>query len=106
MYNCRLFRQGNYGYWSSWYGLWRFDGEASSNNFKNIYVLSREDIILSKIGRYSEIDIEDISIMIGDVDKNLLSGLIDMVITRKNMSDRVKQVFVKNIGLFRERFNV
>jgi|LSQX01.3.fsa_nt_gb acetyl-CoA carboxylase beta subunit len=44
--------------------------------------------------------------MIGDVDKNLLSGLIDMVITRKNMSDRVKQVFVKNIGLFRERFNV
>ena len=76
------------------------------NNFKNIYVLSREDIILSKIGRYSEIDIEDISIMIGDVDKNLLSGLIDMVITRKNMSDRVKQVFVKNIGLFRERFNV
>lgn len=106
MYNCRLFRQGKYGYWSSWYGLWRFDGEASSNNFKNIYVLSREDIILSKIGRYSEIDIEDISIMIGDVDKNLLSGLIDMVITRKNMSDRVKQVFVKNIGLFRERFNV
>src|SRR5690348_10988898 len=27
-------------------------------NFKNVYVLSREDIVLSKIGRYSEKDVE------------------------------------------------
>lgn len=82
------------------------DRAVKIDNFKNIYVLSREDIIISKIGRYSKIDIEDISTMIRDVDKNLLSGLIDAVITRKNMSDRVRQVFVKNMELFRERFNV
>ncbi|NMB97647.1 MAG: hypothetical protein GYA02_13730 [Clostridiaceae bacterium] len=76
------------------------------DKFKNIYVLSREDIILSKVGRYSEIDIEDISIMIKSADKKLLANLIEKVMTRENLSERVKQVFSQNISLFRERFDV
>ena len=76
------------------------------DKFKNIYVLSREDIILSKVDRYSEIDIEDISIMIKSADKKLLANLIEKVMTRENLSERVKQVFSQNISLFRERFDV
>jgi len=74
--------------------------------FKNIYILSREDIILSKIGRYSEKDIEDISILLKDANNNLISKLIEEVSSRENISERVKEVFVKNAKLFRERFNV
>lgn len=74
--------------------------------FKNIYVLSREDIIVSKLGRYSEIDIEDISVLIKDADKSLLSSLIEKVAERENISERVKQAFIQNVKLFRERFNV
>ncbi len=74
--------------------------------FKNIYVLSREDIIVSKIGRYSVIDIEDISILMMKADKALLKKLIQSVMDRKNISERVKQEFILNQKKFRERFNV
>jgi len=49
------------------------------SKFKNIYVLSKEDIIISKIGRFSDIDIEDISILIENVDKGSMNILIDKV---------------------------
>lgn len=76
------------------------------NNFKNIYVLSKEDIILSKIGRFSDIDIEDIFRLIENVDKDYLNHLINNVISRKNLSTRVKNQFIKNLRNFRDKFNV
>ncbi|WP_026895220.1 DUF6036 family nucleotidyltransferase [Clostridiisalibacter paucivorans] len=75
-------------------------------DFKNIYVLSKEDIIVSKIGRYSEKDIEDISILIKSSDKELIAKLINSVKNREDMSERVKKVFIKNTLLFKERFYV
>lgn len=74
--------------------------------YKNIYVLSREDIILSKVGRYSDKDIEDISILIKQADKVILSNLIVKVLNRNNISERVKKAFTGNLKLFRERFDV
>ncbi|MDD5603761.1 MAG: DUF6036 family nucleotidyltransferase [Eubacteriales bacterium] len=74
--------------------------------YHNIYVLSREDIILSKVGRYSEKDIEDISIMMADSDKNLLREMIAAVLNRENISPRIKNVFIQNLSLFRERYDV
>ncbi len=76
------------------------------DGFKNLFVLSREDIILSKLGRYSPIDIEDISKLIGHSDKKLVGALIQSVITRKNISTRVKNVFMENVKNFKERFDV
>lgn len=75
-------------------------------DFENIYILSREDIILSKIGRYSEKDVEDISILLIDADKNLVHKLIEEVTLRKNISERVKEAFMINARLFKERFYV
>lgn len=74
--------------------------------FNNIYILSKEDIILSKIGRYSKIDIEDISKLIQTADIELIRELINKVLERKNISQRVKEEFTKNLKLFKERFHV
>jgi len=74
--------------------------------FKNIYVLSKEDIILSKIGRYSLIDQEDISHLLVTSDTVLLLRLAIDVTNRSNISERIKQVFVKNFMSFRKDFDV
>ncbi|WP_202710778.1 DUF6036 family nucleotidyltransferase [Sporosalibacterium faouarense] len=74
--------------------------------FKNIFVLSKEDIILSKIGRYSEKDIEDISILIDNANKTIILSLINSIRGRNNISQRVLKIFNKNVKLFKERFDV
>lgn len=75
-------------------------------NFSNIYVLSKEDLILSKIGRYSEKDIEDIGLLIIDTDICLINALIDEVINRIDISEIVLKEFRKNLIQFKDDFNV
>lgn len=75
-------------------------------NYKNVYILSREDIILSKIGRYSDKDIEDITKIMEKADKKLLKILIKNVLSRNDISIRIREEFVKNLDKFRERFDV
>jgi len=70
------------------------------------YVLSAEDIIVSKLGRYSEKDQEDISNLIEKSDMNIISSLIENVINREDFSERVKEEFIKNSLLFKEKYNV
>lgn len=76
------------------------------DGYKNIFVLSREDIILSKIGRYDNKDIDDIGILIKKADKILLADLIIKVINRTDISNRVKEAFIENSKLFKEQFDV
>ena len=76
------------------------------DGYKNVFVLSREDIILSKIGRYNDKDIDDIIILINTADKVLIIDLISKVINRSDISERVKEAFIENSKLFRERFDV
>lgn len=71
-----------------------------------IYVLSPEDIIVSKIGRYQPKDIEDISELMGLADIKILMDLIDNVLARKDFSEIAKKHFENNVKLFRERFDV
>lgn len=52
-------------------------------SYLNFYALSKEDIIVSKLGRYSEKDQEDISILIVDCDKILLNKLITVLSQKK-----------------------
>ncbi|NLO40009.1 MAG: hypothetical protein GX115_11155 [Ruminiclostridium sp.] len=73
---------------------------------KNVFVLSLEDIILSKIGRYSPVDVEDISILLKRANRSLLVMLIDKVLNRNDISKRVKEAFLMNLKLFREQFDV
>ena len=70
------------------------------------YVLSKEDIIISKLGRYSEKDIEDITLIVKNTNKALLNELIENLISKDDFSERVKEEFMKNSKKFKERFNV
>jgi hypothetical protein len=61
---------------------------------------------VSKIGGFSDTDIEDISLLIEDADKVTIDILTDRVLSRKNMSIRVRERFIENLKIFRVRFNV
>lgn len=74
--------------------------------YLDIYVLSREDIIVSKIGRYSKKDVEDIKGMLTDDIKPSVNRIIDSVTARNDISSRVKEQFKKNAAIFRREFNV
>jgi len=75
-------------------------------NYLEFYTLSKEDIIVSKLGRYSIKDQEDIDILISNCDRDLLSKLIKSIIDKKDFSQRVKEEFIKNSQLLREQYNV
>jgi hypothetical protein len=72
----------------------------------NYFVLSKEDIIVSKLGRYSEKDRVDIDELIKSSDLDLLDKLIQNVIKRTDFSEKVKMKFIKNSGLLRKRYYV
>ena len=74
--------------------------------YLEIYVLSAEDIIVSKIGRLSEKDREDIQALLTDDNKELVMKLAESVIERENISDIVKERFLRNMEVFREEFDV
>ncbi|MEG1635942.1 MAG: DUF6036 family nucleotidyltransferase [Cellulosilyticaceae bacterium] len=71
-----------------------------------IYALSREDIIVTKIGRYSEKDKEDITELLKKCNKEQMNRLIDRVKERQNLSAKVRKYFIENIEKFRRDFNV
>jgi len=75
-------------------------------DFSNIFILSKEDIIVSKIGRYSEKDIEDIKLLIVNSDIQLIKLLINEVIERDNISEIVLNEFKKNLIQFKDDFYV
>ena len=68
--------------------------------------MSKEDIILSKLGRYYQKDIEDISISLKEVDKKLLAKLIESVKLRENLSEKIREKFIENVKLFKVKFDV
>lgn len=76
------------------------------DGFDAVYVLSREDIIVSKLGRYSEKDKEDIKKLMAGADKGQLKKLIDMVAGRKDFSPVVKRYFIINARGFMEAYEV
>lgn len=75
-------------------------------NYLEFYSLSKEDIIVSKLGRYSEKDKEDISILMVDSDRILLKKLIESVILKDNFSKRIKEKFIENSDSLKELYNV
>lgn len=61
---------------------------------------------MSKLGRYSEKDKEDIDVLIKKCDCQLLNELIQNVIDRDDFSVRIKEEFIKNSNLMRKQYNV
>ncbi|SHK20464.1 DUF6036 family nucleotidyltransferase [Paramaledivibacter caminithermalis] len=74
--------------------------------YLNIYILSIEDIIVSKIIRLQNKDLQDIDILIERADKILINQIINEVINRDDLFDSKKKGFIEKLELFRERYNV
>lgn len=70
------------------------------------YILSKEDIAVSKIIRLAEKDIEDLNQIIPKCDKNVLNNVIDEVLNREDLFDSKRNEFVKKLKIFREKYNV
>lgn len=74
--------------------------------YLQVYVLSREDIIVSKIIRLAVKDIEDIDQLIKDSDIELINKIIDEVSERVDLFESKKNAFISNLKVFRERYHV
>lgn len=72
----------------------------------DVFVISKEDIIVSKIIRMAQKDIEDINILINDSDKKIISEIIEEVLQRPDLYESKKQAFANNLPLFKEMYNV
>ncbi|MBP7177331.1 MAG: hypothetical protein KBA53_14090 [Thermoclostridium sp.] len=74
--------------------------------YLNIFILSREDIIVSKIIRMEEKDLDDMDRMIGASDKKLILKIIDEVLSREHLYPSKKNAFLQKLPEFRRRYNV
>ncbi|TCK98519.1 hypothetical protein EDC19_0941 [Natranaerovirga hydrolytica] len=71
-----------------------------------VYALSVEDIIVTKIGRYSGKDKEDIKELLKKANKETINVLIEDVKKRENISHILKAYFLENVKKFRRDFCV
>lgn len=73
-------------------------------NTIKVFTASKEDIITSKIGRYSEKDREDIRILIMDSNVSLIHQLCENIVNRIDLSMVLKEMFVKHYQEFKKEF--
>lgn len=72
----------------------------------NVYILSKEDIVVSKIIRLANKDIEDLDELIPKCNKELINNIIDEIINRDDLFESKKKEFIKKLKVFREKYNV
>lgn len=72
----------------------------------NVYILSKEDVAVSKIIRLVEKDIEDLNQIIPKCDKKVLNDVIGEVLNREDLFDSKRKEFIKKLKIFREKYNV
>ncbi len=72
----------------------------------NVYILSKEDIAISKIIRLAPKDIEDLEQIIPNCDKEILNTVIEEVLNRNDLFESKKSKFEKKLKIFREKYNV
>ena len=72
--------------------------------YLNIYVLSKEDIIVSKVIRLEDKDLEDIDILIKSADRKLIKQIIEEVLDREDLNEMKRKGFLEKLPLFEERY--
>jgi hypothetical protein len=75
-------------------------------NYIHVFLLSVEDIIVSKIIRLESKDIEDIDCLILQADKDLINQIIDEVLSREDLFQSKRKAFMEQLSRFKERYNV
>ena len=72
----------------------------------NVYILSKEDVAVSKIIRLAQKDIEDLDQIITNCNKKILNDIIQEVLNREDLFESKKQEFERKLKIFREKYNV
>ena len=72
----------------------------------NVYILSKEDIAVSKIIRLAKKDIEDLEQIIPNCNKAILNQVIKEVLDRQDLFESKRQEFEKKLEIFKEKYNV
>lgn len=72
----------------------------------NVYLLSPEDIIVSKIIRLEDKDKMDIEELLKVANKNLLNQIINEVLLRQDLYESKRKEFLRKLSEFRVRYNV
>lgn len=75
-------------------------------NYINVFILSMEDVVVSKIIRLSEKDIEDLNQIVPKCDKKVLNNIIEEIIERNDLFESKKSEFIKKLKVFKEKYNV
>ena len=79
---------------------------ANEFEYINVYILSREDVVVSKIIRLAEKDIEDLNQLIPKCNKELLNSIIEEIIERNDLFESKKSEFINKLKIFKEKYNV
>lgn len=72
----------------------------------NVYILSKEDIAVSKIIRLAPKDIEDLNQIMPNCNKLVLNRVIEEILNREDLFESKKIEFEKKLETFREKYNV
>ena len=72
----------------------------------NVYILSKEDIVVSKIIRLANKDIEDLDQIIPKCDKNIINEIIKQILDREDLYESKKEEFKRKLERFKEKYNV
>lgn len=72
----------------------------------NVYILSKEDVAISKIIRLDPKDLEDLEQIIPNCNKGILNNIINEVISREDLFESKKSEFIRKLEIFREKYNV
>ena len=72
----------------------------------NVYILSKEDIVVSKIIRLADKDIEDLNEIMPRCNKEVLNSIIEEVLGREDLFESKKAEFKRKLKIFREKYNV
>lgn len=72
----------------------------------NVYILSKEDVAISKIIRLADKDIEDLNQIIPNCDKNILNSIIEEILQRDDLFESKRNEFKRKLKIFREKYNV
>ena len=75
-------------------------------NYINVYILSKEDVVVSKIIRLAPKDIEDLNQIMPKCDKKQLNSIIDEILNREDLFESKKNEFINKLKIFREKYNV
>lgn len=75
-------------------------------DYINVYILSKEDIVISKIIRLEQKDLEDLEQIIPKCDKDKLNTIIEEVLGREDLFESKKSEFKRKLKIFREKYHV